>query len=92
MTGAAALAIASSLASVSRGPTSVTPTGRLFGPRPAGMLMQGTCSSVHMRLKIASPVVCSPCGASPGALGVSTTSSESTKHPVEHRATASASS
>ena len=38
MTGAAALAIASSLASVSRGPTSVTPTGRLFGPRPAGML------------------------------------------------------
>ena len=85
ITGATALAIASSRASVSRGPTSVTPTGRLFGPRQTGMPTHGTCSSVHMRLKIALPVVCRPSGASPGALGVSTTSSDRTEHAVEHR-------
>ena len=50
MTGASPLAMPSNLASDKRGPTSVTPTGRLAGPRPAGMPTQGTCSSVLFEL------------------------------------------
>src|SRR5580704_10191968 len=72
--GASALAMRSNRASDIRGPTSVTPTGRLLGPRPAGIPTLGPCSSVHIELKIVSPVVCRPSGASPGELGVSTTS------------------
>src|SRR6185312_4836229 len=75
ITGAKALATLSSCVSDIRGPTRVTPTGRLLGPRPAGIPTLGPCSSVHIELKIVSPVVCSPSGASPGELGVITTSS-----------------
>src|SRR5712692_11828546 len=75
ITDAKALATPSSCESDIRGPTRVTPTGRFLGPRPAGMPMLGPCSSVHIELKMVSPVVCSPSGASPGELGVNTTSS-----------------
>src|SRR6202158_2493128 len=75
ITEARALAMPSSRESDIRGPTRVTPTGRFLGPRPAGMPMLGPCSSVHIELKMVSPVVCSPSGASPGELGVTTTSS-----------------
>src|SRR6202011_4820790 len=68
ITEARALAMLSSRESDIRGPTKVMPTGRFLGPRPAGMPMLGPCSSVHIELKMVSPVVCSPSGASPGEL------------------------
>ena len=46
--GATAFVTASSRASPSRGPASVTPTGRPFGPVAPGMLTQGAWSSVHI--------------------------------------------
>ena len=70
-----ALAIASRRVSVSRGPTSVTPTGRLCGPRQHGTPTFGTCSSVHIRLNTALPVVCRPYRRLARALGVRITSS-----------------
>ena len=54
--------------------TTCTPSGRPFGPSPAGTVTQGTCSGVQSELKTGSPVQPSPCGASPGADGVSSAS------------------
>ena len=55
-------------------PTIWIPSGRPFGPVPAGTVTQGTCSEVQMKLNAGSPVHSRPFGASPGADGVTSTS------------------
>ena len=57
----------------------VTPTGSPVGPKQTGIPTLGPCISVHIRLNTASPVVCSPSGASPLA------NSASGSHPAPGR-------
>ena len=56
-----------SLESMKRGPTICTPIGSPFSPKNPGNAIAGTCSTLHMRWKIASPVVFKLLGAIPGA-------------------------
>src|SRR5438105_11621425 len=67
-------AASSSASSRKRWPTSWMPSGNPRRPLPPGSVRQGVQARVQIALKRASPVEPSPFGASPGALGASSTS------------------
>src|SRR5690348_4346000 len=67
-------AASSSASSRKRWPTSWMPSGNPLRPLPPGRVRQGVHAKVQIALKRASPVEPSPFGASPGALGASSTS------------------
>src|SRR5476649_1531557 len=52
------------------GPTTCNPTGIQFGPSNAGIVTQGTCSSVQMRLNAEFDTETTSAIASPDVLGV----------------------
>ena len=55
------------LASMKRGATICIPIGSSFSPKNPGKAIAGTCKTLHIRWKIASPVVFKLSGATPGA-------------------------
>ena len=55
------------LESMKRGATICTPTGSPFSPKKPGKDIAGTCKTLHIRWKTASPVVSKLSGAIPGA-------------------------